>query len=87
MKLTNTRNRTLSTYQRLHGTQPTMLSPLAPVWWRYLLVIALASIAILVLPAALTFLGAGIILGMVIRDLRRYRDLAQMWPMYETILE
>ena len=63
-----------------------MLSLLAPVWWRYLLVVALAVIAVLVLPIALTYLAAGIILGMVIRDLRRYRDLAQLWPMYETIL-
>jgi len=64
-----------------------MMSLLAPVWWRYLLVVVLAAIAVLVLPTALTYLAAGIIVGMVVRDLRRYRDLALMWPIYETILE
>ena len=86
MKLTNAQRRALKHYQRLHGTHPTMLSLLAPVWWRYLLVVILAAIAVLMLPTALNYLLAGFVLGMIVRDLRRYRDLAQLWPMYETIL-
>lgn len=57
------------------------------MWWRYLLVVALAAVAVLILPTALTYVAAGIVLGMVVRDLTRYRELAQMWPVYETILE
>lgn len=86
MKLTSAQHRTLSTYQRLHGTHPSMLSLLASVWWRYLLLMILAVIAVLILPTTLTYLLAGFVLGIIVRDLQRYRDLAQLWPMYETIL-
>jgi hypothetical protein len=85
-KLTNTHRRALKYYHRLHGTQPTMLSLLALVWWRYLLAVILAVIAVLILPTALTYLLTGFVLGMIVRDLRRYRDLAQLWPIYEKIL-
>jgi hypothetical protein len=53
---------------------------------RYLLVVVLAGIGVLILPTTLTYLLAGIILGMIVRDLRRDWDLAQHWPMYEQIL-
>ena len=87
MQLTSSERRVLATYQSLHGTQPTMVSLLSKVWWRYLLLIALAVIVILVLPTALAYLAAGIILGAVVRDLRRYWEIAQMWPMYEEVLD
>ena len=63
-----------------------MLSLLASIWWRYLLAAILAVIAVLILPTALIYLLAGFFLGMIVRDLMRYRDLAQLWPLYETIL-
>ena len=86
MKLTNAHRRALKYYHRLHGTQPTMLFLLAPVWWRYLLVVIAAAIAVLILPSALNFLLAGFVLGMIFRDLQRYRHWARLWPMYEKIL-
>jgi len=86
MKLTNTHRRTLKYYQRLHGTQPTILSPLAPMWWRYLLTVIVTAIAVTILPTALNFLLAGFVLGMVFRDLQRSRHWARLWPMYEKIL-
>ncbi len=86
MKLTKAHRRTLQYYHRLHGTQPTMLSLLTPVWWRYLLAVALAAIGVLILPATLNLLLAGFILGMVVRDLQRYWHWARLWPMYEQLL-
>lgn len=86
MKPTNSQSRVLRTYFGLRGTQPTILSLLAPVWWRYLLAVILAAIAVLILPTALTYLLAGFVLGVIVRDLQRYRDLARLWPTYEKIL-
>jgi hypothetical protein len=86
MQLTNAHRRALKYYQRLHGTRPTMLSLLALVWWRYLLVVIAAAIAVLILPSALNFLLAGFVLGMVFRDLQRFRHWARLWQMYEQIL-
>lgn len=86
MKLTNAQRRALKYYQRLHGTGPTMLSLLAPMWWRYLLVVIVTATAVLILPTALNFLLAGLVLGMVFRDLQRYWHWARLWPMYEQIL-
>lgn len=63
-----------------------MLSLLAPVWWRYLLVMIMAAIVVMIITTALSFLLAGFVLGMIMYDLRRYWELAQLWPMYETIL-
>ncbi|MFZ2359507.1 MAG: hypothetical protein WA040_09180 [Anaerolineae bacterium] len=85
MKLNNAHRRALRYYQRLHGTQPTMLSPLAPMWWRYLLVMVMAAIVVLILPTAPSFLLAGFVLGMIFRDLQRSRHWARLWPMYEQI--
>lgn len=87
MKLTLTQRRTLKYYHRLHGTQPTMLFLLAPVWWRYLLAAALAVIAVLILPTAVTCLAAGIVLGIVVCGLMRYRKLARTWPVFKKILD
>lgn len=86
MQLTNTHRRTLKYYHRLHGTRPTMLSLLAPMWWRYLLVMVMAAIVVFVLPTAPSFLLAGFVLGMIFRDLQRFRHWARLWPMYEQIL-
>lgn len=86
MKLTNAHRRALKYYQRLHGTRPTLLSLLALVWWRYLLVMVMAAIVVLILPTALNFLLAGFVLGMIIRDLQRFWHWARLWPMYEKIL-
>ncbi|MEI2689856.1 MAG: hypothetical protein V9H69_09110 [Anaerolineae bacterium] len=85
MQLTAAHRRALKYYQRLHGTRPTMLSLLTPVWWRYLLAVGVTAIAVLILPTALSFLLAGLILGMVVRDLQRYWHWARLWPMYEQI--
>ncbi len=63
-----------------------MLSPLAPMWWRYLLAVIVTAIAVLILPTALSFLLAGFVLGTVFRDLQRFRHRALLWPMYEKIL-
>ena len=62
-----------------------MLSLLARVWWRYLLLVILAGIGVLILPAGLGFLFVGFVLGMVVRDLQRYWQWARLWPMYEAI--
>ncbi len=78
--------RALKYYYRLHGTQPTILSLLAPVWWRYLLLVILAAIALLILPTALNLLLAGFVLGIIVRDLQRFWHWARLWPMYEQIL-
>lgn len=53
---------------------------------RRLLVVILAEIVILILPTALSFLLAGFVLGMVVRDLQRFRHWARLCPMYEKIL-
>lgn len=86
MKLTNTHRRALKYYHRLHGTQPTMLSLLAPVWWRYLLAVILVTVAVLILPTTLNILVAGFFFGMFVRDLQRFWHWARLWPMYEQIL-
>jgi hypothetical protein len=86
MKLTNAHRRALEYYHRLHGTHPTMLSLLAPAWWRYLLAVIVTAIAVLILPTALTYLLAGFVLGMIFRDLQRFWHWARLWPMYEQIL-
>ncbi len=72
MKLTNTHRRALKYYQHLHCTHPTMLSLLVPM--------------VLILPTALSFLLAGFVLGMVVRDPQRFWHWARLWPMYEQIL-
>jgi hypothetical protein len=63
-----------------------MLSLLVPMWWRYLLAVIVAAIAVLILPTALSFLLAGFVLGMVVRDPQRFWHWARLWPMYEQIL-
>jgi hypothetical protein len=86
MQLTAAHRRVLKFYHRLHGTRPTMLSLLTLVWWRYLLVVVLAAIAVLILPAGLGLLFVGFVLGMIVRDLQRYWHWAQLWSMDERIL-
>lgn len=85
MRPVTAQQRALKYYQRLHNTQPTMLSLLAPMWWRYLLVVMLAAITVLILPTALSLLLAGFVLGMIFRDLQRFWHWARLWPMYEQI--
>ena len=87
MPLIPSQRRTLAAYQSLHGTRPTPLSLLSAVWWRYLLLLALAVIVALVLPTMLAYLAAGIVLGGVLRDLKRYWDIARAWPVVETVLD
>lgn len=86
MKPTSTHRRALKYCRRPHARQPTMLSLLASICWRYLLVVIVTAIAVLILPATLNLLLAGFILGVIVRDLQRFWHWPRLWPMYETIL-
>lgn len=89
MNLNSTQRRTLQYYRQLHGTQPGTWSLIASYGWRYLLalVIGLAAPAILLGNTPITFLAAGLTLGVVARDLSRFRVLAMTWSVFGEVFD
>lgn len=61
----------------------------ARYWWRYLLalVVGVAAPAVLFGNSPITFLLAGLTLGVVTRDLSRYRAMAGIWPAIEAVFD
>ena len=96
MHLTRSQRRTLEIYRWYHQHPPAWRFYLMAMMWRssYLIYLGIVAVAVLlvvigrgVVIGGWLYLLLGIILGVVIRNLRLYHQTVRLWPVLDSIID
>ena len=91
MQLTKAQIRNLQLYATYHAEPPTFWDLFRQNLTRYVVILVLIILLFLLAPTSgiesLALIFTGIFLGILIRDITRFRQFLQMWPATSTVLD
>jgi hypothetical protein len=91
MQLTKGQRRNLELYANYHSAPPTLWQLVRQNLWRYGAIALLVILLFFLVPAAgaeyLKWIATGLFLGVLLRDISRFRQFVHTWPAMEAVLD
>jgi ABC-type long-subunit fatty acid transport system fused permease/ATPase subunit len=91
MELNKAQRRNLELYRQYREETPTLFNLFRGNLWRYLLMVAFAILAMLLIPSlangAVVYGVLGLVVGAILRDVGYFRQFRQVWPATAAVLD